>query len=94
MTHRTTMASGMRKDSLFDSAQQDAVRIETMHRRAAAWADGELAYSPRCVLSEQLVEMMESSVAVGSGEYLMDVYIGTLSRFRMIIDTGSDLNWL
>jgi hypothetical protein len=95
MTHRTAMASGMQKDSFFDSAQQDVFRIKTMHRRAVAWADGELAYSPRRVLSERLVEMMESSVAVGSGEYLMDVYVGTPSRrFRMIMDNGSNLNGL
>jgi hypothetical protein len=38
---------------------------------------------------------VESGVAIGSGEYLVDVYVGTPPRrFQMIMDTGSDLNWL
>ncbi|CAN6272489.1 unnamed protein product [Urochloa humidicola] len=98
MTRRADAAAGgTRIDSVLDSACKDAVRIETMNRRAAAArAGGERAsYSPRRALSERLVATVESGVAVGSGEYLMDVYVGTPPRrFRMIMDTGSDLNWL
>uniref|UniRef100_A0A0D6QVJ8 Peptidase A1 domain-containing protein n=1 Tax=Araucaria cunninghamii TaxID=56994 RepID=A0A0D6QVJ8_ARACU len=38
---------------------------------------------------------VESGVSVGSGEYFMDVFIGTPPRkFQLILDTGSDLNWV
>ncbi|RLM80352.1 aspartic proteinase nepenthesin-1 [Panicum miliaceum] len=99
MTRRAAAAGRTRKGSFLDSAQKDADRIETMRRRASsARPDGErasAAYSPRRALSERLVATVESGVAVGSGEYLMDVYVGTPPRrFQMIMDTGSDLNWL
>jgi len=99
MTRRADAAGRTRKDSFLDSAHKDAVRIETMRRRASpARPGGEraaAAYSPRRALSERLVATVESGVAVGSGEYLMDVYVGTPPRrFQMIMDTGSDLNWL
>ncbi|XP_031477913.1 aspartyl protease family protein 2-like [Nymphaea colorata] len=43
----------------------------------------------------RVVATLESGVSVGSGEYLMDVYVGTPPRhFSLIVDTGSDLNWL
>ncbi|KAF8749100.1 hypothetical protein HU200_012747 [Digitaria exilis] len=93
MTRRAAAGGRTRKDSFLDSAQKDAVRIDAMHRRASARAPG--AYSPRRALSERLVATVESGVAVGSGEYLMDVFVGTPPRrFQMIMDTGSDLNWL
>ncbi|GLJ08643.1 hypothetical protein SUGI_0092830 [Cryptomeria japonica] len=42
-----------------------------------------------------LVASVESGVSVGSGEYFMDVFIGTPPRhFSLILDTGSDLNWV
>lgn len=100
MTHRAAAAAGdkTRKDSILDSAAKDAVRIETMHRRAILRSGGEqtpASSSPRRALSERLVATVKSGVAVGSGEYLMDVYVGTPPRrFQMIMDTGSDLNWL
>ncbi|CAL5022298.1 unnamed protein product [Urochloa decumbens] len=98
MTRRAAEAGGTRRDLVLDSARKDAVRIETMHRKAAAARAGggeRASYSPRRALSERLVATVESGVAVGSGEYLMDVYVGTPPRrFRMIMDTGSDLNWL
>ncbi|XP_066395217.1 aspartic proteinase nepenthesin-1-like [Miscanthus floridulus] len=97
MNRRTTSAGGTRKESLLDLANKDAVRIETMHRRAARSGGDRTpgSSSPRRALSERMVATVESGVAVGSGEYLMDVYVGTPPRrFRMIMDTGSDLNWL
>eukprot|EP00250_Pteridium_aquilinum_P004620 c14830_g1_i1 orf=654-2306(-) len=37
---------------------------------------------------------VESGVTLGSGEYFMDVYMGTPPKhFSLIIDTGSDLIW-
>ncbi|CAD6254060.1 unnamed protein product [Miscanthus lutarioriparius] len=97
MDHRTAEGGRTRKESLLDLAEKDAVCIETMHRRAARFSGGRMpAYSsPRRALSERMVATVESGVAVGSGEYLMDIYVGTPPRrFRMIMDTGSDLNWL
>ncbi|XP_002520371.2 aspartyl protease family protein 2 [Ricinus communis] len=46
-------------------------------------------------LSGQLMATLESGVSLGSGEYFMDVFIGTPPRhFSLILDTGSDLNWI
>ncbi|XP_061342831.1 aspartic proteinase nepenthesin-2-like [Gastrolobium bilobum] len=45
--------------------------------------------------SSQLVATLESGVSLGSGEYFMDVFVGTPPRhFSLILDTGSDLNWI
>ncbi|XP_068665890.1 aspartyl protease family protein 2-like [Aristolochia californica] len=42
-----------------------------------------------------MVATLESGVSLGSGEYFMDVFIGTPPKhYSLIIDTGSDLNWL
>jgi hypothetical protein len=36
-----------------------------------------------------------SGVTLGSGEYFMDVFVGTPPKhFSLILDTGSDLNWI
>lgn len=98
MTHRSAAAGETGKGSFFlDSAEKDAVRIDTMHRRAAlsGSAAARRDSAPRRALSERVVATVESGVPVGSGEYLVDVYLGTPPRrFRMIMDTGSDLNWL
>ncbi|KAE8774309.1 aspartic proteinase nepenthesin-2-like [Hordeum vulgare] len=98
MTHRSASA-GATGTGLFvlDSAKKDAARIDTMHGRRAALpgAAQRKGSRPRRALSERVVATVESGVAVGSGEYLVDVYVGTPPRrFRMIMDTGSDLNWL
>ncbi|KAJ4981400.1 hypothetical protein NE237_032237 [Protea cynaroides] len=42
-----------------------------------------------------LVASLESGVTLGSGEYVMDVFVGTPPKhFSLILDTGSDLNWI
>ena len=42
-----------------------------------------------------LVATLESGVSLGSGEYFIDVFIGTPPKhFSLILDTGSDLNWI
>ncbi|RZC92058.1 hypothetical protein C5167_027947 [Papaver somniferum] len=44
---------------------------------------------------QQLTATLESGVSLGSGEYFMDVYIGTPPKhYSLILDTGSDLNWI
>ncbi|XP_027368571.1 aspartyl protease family protein 2-like [Abrus precatorius] len=46
-------------------------------------------------VSSQLVATLESGVSLGSGEYFMDVFVGTPPKhFSLILDTGSDLNWI
>ncbi|PHT42792.1 hypothetical protein CQW23_16817 [Capsicum baccatum] len=46
-------------------------------------------------LSGKLMATLESGVSLGSGEYFMDVFVGTPPRhFSLILDTGSDLNWI
>lgn len=46
-------------------------------------------------VSGQLVATLESGVSLGSGEYFMDVFVGTPPKhYSLILDTGSDLNWI
>ncbi|KAI4363894.1 hypothetical protein MLD38_020056 [Melastoma candidum] len=43
----------------------------------------------------RLMATLASGVSLGSGEYFMDVFIGTPPKhFSLILDTGSDLNWI
>lgn len=52
-------------------------------------------YSTANGISGQLMATLESGVSLGSGEYFMDVFIGTPPKhFSLILDTGSDLNWI
>ncbi|XP_074370542.1 aspartyl protease family protein 2-like [Apium graveolens] len=45
--------------------------------------------------SGQLMATLESGVSLGSGEYFIDVFIGKPPKhFSLILDTGSDLNWI
>lgn len=45
--------------------------------------------------SGQLMATLESGVSLGSGEYFIDVFVGSPPRhFSLILDTGSDLNWI
>ncbi|XP_065851877.1 aspartyl protease family protein 2-like [Euphorbia lathyris] len=96
------------KESFMDSTKRDLSRIQTLHKRiiekknqnaisrlkkdkknqaaAAATADE---------FSGQLTATLESGVSIGSGEYLIDVFIGTPPKhYSLILDTGSDLNWI
>ncbi|KAG4921006.1 hypothetical protein AAZX31_18G104600 [Glycine max] len=51
--------------------------------------------APPEYFSGQLVATLESGVSLGSGEYFMDVFVGTPPKhFSLILDTGSDLNWI
>eukprot|EP00256_Glycine_max_P066421 XP_025981016.1 ribosomal protein L18aB-like protein isoform X1 [Glycine max] len=53
------------------------------------------AASSTSPVSGQLVATLESGVSLGSGEYFMDVFVGTPPKhFSLILDTGSDLNWI
>ncbi|KAJ3692275.1 hypothetical protein LUZ60_012625 [Juncus effusus] len=62
-------------------------------RKAAGGLQAAPAAAP--LLAGRLMATLESGVTLGSGEYIMDVFIGTPPRhFSLILDTGSDLNWI
>ncbi|WOK97268.1 hypothetical protein Cni_G05976 [Canna indica] len=64
------------------------------HRRAVAEI-GRAVTAPAPELAGRLMANVESGVTLGSGEYFIDVFVGTPPRhFSLILDTGSDLNWL
>nr|DAD22717.1 TPA_asm: hypothetical protein HUJ06_024180 [Nelumbo nucifera] len=45
--------------------------------------------------ARRLVATLESGVSLGSGEYFMDVFVGTPPKhFSLILDAGSNLNWI
>ncbi|KAI4319705.1 hypothetical protein MLD38_033274 [Melastoma candidum] len=45
--------------------------------------------------ASQMMATLASGVSLGSGEYFMDVFIGTPPKhLSLILDTGSDLNWV
>ncbi|CAA3012375.1 aspartyl protease family protein 2-like [Olea europaea var. sylvestris] len=53
------------------------------------------AAPPVSGFSGQLMATLESGVSLGSGEYFIDVFVGTPPKhFSLILDTGSDLNWI
>ncbi|KAL6137176.1 hypothetical protein ACLB2K_062470 [Fragaria x ananassa] len=53
------------------------------------------SYVSASELPGQLEATLKSGVSLGSGEYFMDVFIGTPPKhFSLILDTGSDLNWI
>nr|GMC48506.1 aspartyl protease family protein 2-like [Ipomoea batatas] len=50
---------------------------------------------PETSISGQLMATIGSGVSLGSGEYFMDVFVGTPPKhYSLILDTGSDLNWI
>ncbi|KAG8364506.1 hypothetical protein BUALT_Bualt18G0004300 [Buddleja alternifolia] len=98
------------KISVMESTAKDLYRIQSLHTRiaekkkkkeAARRAGGQIfapAPSPESHtgrFSGQLMATLKSGVSIGSGEYLMDVFVGTPPKhFSLILDTGSDLNWI
>lgn len=67
----------------------------TMLAGPAAEKPSSLSRAAPPELAGQLMATLESGVSLGSGEYFADVFVGTPPRhFSVILDTGSDLNWL
>lgn len=77
----------------------------TISRLAKSSEKHEIAHAPAAAsppreslsyeLSGKLMATLESGVSLGSGEYFMDVFVGTPPKhFSLILDTGSDLNWI
>ncbi|XP_021724581.1 aspartic proteinase nepenthesin-2-like [Chenopodium quinoa] len=110
LRHRTVGEEG-RKQSVIESTFRDLNRILTFRRRITEnknqKANSRLQ-NHRQLLEEQpakepdvsvlqghLVGSLKSGVSLGSGEYFMDVFVGTPPKhFSLIVDTGSDLNWI
>ncbi|VVB03178.1 unnamed protein product [Arabis nemorensis] len=89
--------------SAVDLKIQDLTRIQTLHARVKKTKNQTYEKAKKKVtsnstpeaLSGQLVATLESGMTLGSGEYFMDVLVGTPPKhFSLILDTGSDLNWL
>ncbi|KAH0882161.1 hypothetical protein HID58_058257 [Brassica napus] len=89
--------------SVVDLQIQDLTRIQTLHARAKKAKNQTHKKEEKKITSViapeaspgQLVATLESGMTLGSGEYFMDVLVGTPPKhFSLILDTGSDLNWL
>lgn len=107
LKHRRLAVDKSRQEALFDSAQKDSLRLQTLYRRVTEKKNqsplSRVAATPQPaglgatapLLAGRLLATVESGVALGSGEYFIDVFIGTPAKhFSLILDTGSDLNWL
>ncbi|XP_033148322.1 aspartic proteinase nepenthesin-2 [Brassica rapa] len=89
--------------SVVDLKIQDLTRIQMLHARAKKAKNQTHKKEKKEITSVispeaspgQLVATLESGMTLGSGEYFMDVLVGTPPKhFSLILDTGSDLNWL
>ncbi|KFK37140.1 hypothetical protein AALP_AA4G218300 [Arabis alpina] len=89
--------------SAVDLKIQDFTRIQTLHARVKKAKNQTHEKAKKKIpsvnspeaSSGQLVATLESGMTLGSGEYFIDVLVGTPPKhFSLILDTGSDLNWL
>ncbi|KAL7128604.1 hypothetical protein ABFS83_13G006100 [Erythranthe nasuta] len=110
LKHRSAGKQINPSDSVAASTAKDLSRIHTLQSRILnkkinnkPTADHQNPTSAATVpenstsgeFSGQLMATLESGVSLGSGEYFMDVFIGTPPKhFSLILDTGSDLNWI
>ncbi|KAK7290311.1 hypothetical protein RIF29_04630 [Crotalaria pallida] len=97
------------KTNVLDSAMRDLVRIQILHRRItekknnttstlqqykADIASVARQESFKDEFSGKLMATLVSGASLGSGEYFIDMFVGTPPRHVwLILDTGSDLNW-
>lgn len=100
MKHRS---HGNPQDCVVESTAKDLNRIQTLHTRitekknqnSVSRLKKDSSPIPPPSAAGQLTATLESGVSLGSGEYFMDVFIGTPPKhFSLILDTGSDLNWI
>lgn len=106
---RRTSVEKEGKGLVFEYASRDLNRIHTFTRRISE--NKNLNALSRLKNHRQLLEdrsknsadlfpghlvgNLKSGVSLGSGEYFIDVYLGTPRKhFSLILDTGSDLNWI
>lgn len=109
LKHRSHGQKTNPKDHFLESTTRDLLRIQTLHTRITTKKNQNPisrknqnlrksipapVASPE-VFSGQLMATLASGVSLGSGEYFMDVFIGTPPKhYSLILDTGSDLNWI
>ncbi|KAK9691337.1 hypothetical protein RND81_09G190700 [Saponaria officinalis] len=104
LKRRVIDAKDLRK-SVIDQSLRDLNRIQTFRRRISEKKnenEPSRVNNHRQLLEENpkhfsghLVGNLKSGVSLGSGEYFIDVFIGTPpKKFLLILDTGSDLNWI
>ncbi|KAL2938790.1 Aspartyl protease family protein 2 [Bienertia sinuspersici] len=110
LRHRTIGKEG-RKQSVIESTIRDLNRIHTFRRRITEnknqkansrlqnrrqlLEENQAEEHDLSLLQGHLVGSLKSGVSLGSGEYFMDVFVGTPPKhFLLIVDTGSDLNWI
>ncbi|XP_008784432.2 aspartyl protease family protein 2-like [Phoenix dactylifera] len=68
---------------------------KTDRRSITSESEEKVAASAPPELAGRLMATLESGITLGSGEYFIDVFVGTPPRhFSLILDTGSDLNWI
>ncbi|XP_015075190.1 aspartyl protease family protein 2-like [Solanum pennellii] len=103
LRHRSAGKTREVKNSVFESTSRDLGRIQTLHTRivdkknqnSVSRLGEKTVISSQFELSGKLMATLESGVSHGSGEYFMDVFVGTPPKhFSLILDTGSDLNWI
>ncbi|XP_076883643.1 aspartyl protease family protein 2-like [Bidens hawaiensis] len=108
LKHRSS-GQTLPKHSLLNSpVSTDFTRIQTLHKRiinnnnnnninAGGKPIFPEAESPAAAetYAGKLMGTLKSGVTLGSGEYFMDVFLGTPPKhYSLILDTGSDLNWI
>ncbi|KAG0500396.1 hypothetical protein HPP92_000468 [Vanilla planifolia] len=107
LKHHRPPAEKSKKEAFLDNAEKDSLRIQTLFRSStrkksqnkkqnsfSGIKPPDLGVQGKMPKS-RLLATVESGVALGSGEYFIDVFIGSPPRhFSLILDTGSDLNWL
>ncbi|KAK4766477.1 hypothetical protein SAY87_008119 [Trapa incisa] len=93
VTERKNMNTISRLKAAQERKEKPYWRSES--QRVGAPAPGPVPEFHRNDLSGQLMATVGSGVSLNSGEYFMDVFIGTPPKhFLLILDTGSDLNWI
>ncbi|WOL02226.1 aspartyl protease family protein 2-like [Canna indica] len=98
----STYQDGLRIQTLFrrisERRNQDAMSrlaAAANHRPGLPEMSQKAAVATPSELAGRLMANVESGVTLGSGEYFIDVFVGTPPRhFSLILDTGSDLNWI
>ncbi|XP_008778737.1 aspartyl protease family protein 2-like [Phoenix dactylifera] len=92
---RTLFRRIVEKKNQNTSSRLGTTAGKTGHRSITSELEEKMAASAPPELAGRLMATLESGVALGSGEYFMDVFVGTPPRhYSLILDTGSDLNWI
>uniref|UniRef100_A0A1J3K0Q6 Aspartic proteinase nepenthesin-2 n=1 Tax=Noccaea caerulescens TaxID=107243 RepID=A0A1J3K0Q6_NOCCA len=79
---------------VLEKKNQNTVSSKLQKQKKTQMVTTPVASSPEGQ-SGQLVATLESGMTLGSGEYFMDVLVGSPPKhFSLILDTGSDLNWI